>query len=190
MRITFVDRNQAVIEAFHSYFKTVPNTDFVIGEFQSVKTEAFITAGNSYGIMDGGIDLVVRNYFPGIQDKVQTKIGGLFLPIGYAISVPTDNIDIPNLIYAPTMEIPSDVKYTLNAYYSFLGALIEASRARFNDIAVCGVCCLTGGMLVDVMARQMYVAYLHWLNGSATNWNTAMLIRKDLNSLVEYIRNS
>ena len=189
MKITFVDRIQSVIEAFHNYFKEILDTDFVIGNFQDVKTEAFITAGNSYAIMDGGVDLAVRNYFTGIQDKVQSKIGGLYLPIGSAVSVPTGNADIPFLIYAPTMEGPMDVKFTLNAYHAFLGSLIEASRQSINDISVCGFCCLTGGMLVDVMARQMLVAFYHWKLGSKSDWTSVKIVRQEKNALFEYTRN-
>lgn len=89
---------------------------------------AIVSPANSFGFMNGGIDKVYMQMFPGIQNSVQSKISGFnikdksninYLPIGSAIVVPTQNNTCPYLISAPTMFMPGSITNTNNVYSAF-----------------------------------------------------------------------
>ena len=104
----------------------------------------------------------------GIQTRLQrileTKWEGC-LPVGNAAIVPTLNDWIPHMIAAPTMERPSDVSGTDNAYLATSAALRAVKTyndwASKNDekviyrILIPGMATGIGCMDVDTSARQM-----------------------------------
>lgn len=100
-----------------------------------LKGDAIISPANSYGYMDGGIDLAYRNHFGlGIQNRLQRYLEekfGSMLSVGQAILIPTSNEAIPHMIVAPTMERPTDVSKTRNAYTAMRAAL--AAVAEYNQ---------------------------------------------------------
>ncbi len=131
--------------------------------------DAIISPANSYGYMDGGIDLAYRTHFGlGLQNRLQhyleEKFGGM-LPVGQAIIIPTMKEGIPHMIVAPTMDRPRDVSKTQNAYVAMKAAL--AAVAEYNQRAaesgtpaiyriLCpGMCTGIGMMNPFVSARQM-----------------------------------
>ncbi|GAA3567708.1 macro domain-containing protein [Kribbella ginsengisoli] len=64
------------------------------GSLLDVLTEvdAVLTAGNSYGQMDGGVDRAIAEYWPGVQRSVWTALADEhhgYLPVGSAAVVPT-----------------------------------------------------------------------------------------------------
>lgn len=74
---------------------------------------SLVSPANSYGYMNGGIDLAYRFHF-GIQIEhtVQAaikKTAGPYLPVGQALLVPTGHDVIQTLIVAPTMFIPEPI---------------------------------------------------------------------------------
>lgn len=133
------------------------------------RADALVSPANSYGYMDGGIDLAYRNHFGvGLQNRLQlvieNKWGG-YLPVGKAVIVPTFNDLIPHMIAAPTMERPRDVRDTENAYLALTAALravrefngwaVENAEPPIRRILVPGLATGIGGMDVDTAARQM-----------------------------------
>lgn len=119
--------------------------------------------------MDGGIDLAYRNHFGlGIQNRLQKllaeKYDG-FLAVGQAIILPTLNERIPHMIVAPTMEKPSNVSKTNNAYLAMSAALNAVSKFNLKSselkqpliyrILVPGLATGIGRMNVDLCAKQM-----------------------------------
>lgn len=118
-----------------------------------------VAAGNSFGIMDGGLDLVMLNYHgQELQKKVQEQIALQYngeLPIGHAV---TCEVDTDLFIYAPTMQIPMVIAYTDNVYRATLAAV----RAALD--AGCGVVYLplmgagTGRVPLELVGRQMQAA--------------------------------
>ena len=123
--------------------------------------------------MDGGIDLAYRSHFgPGIQTLLQrfinNKFGGM-LPVGEAVIIPTYNERIPLMIAAPTMEYPSDVKDTQNAYLAMKAGLMkvieynrfqrERNEVMIRRILIPGLCTGIGQMDPFVSAAQMRKAF-------------------------------
>ena len=152
------------------------------GNILRSKGDAIVSPANSYGYMDGRIDLAYRNHFGlGIQTLLQHLIeqnwNGM-LPVGEAVIVPTKNEAIPHLIAAPTMERPKDVSTTENAYVAMVAALRVVKRynawAQSNEqgeihrILVPGLCTGIGGMKVDTAARQMRRA----VDEALAEWDT------------------
>lgn len=105
---------------------------------------ALISPANSFGFMNGGIDKVYTNIFPGIQATVQNRIsmfniedkfGRKYLPIGSAITVKT-NKKCSYLISAPTMFMPGSIGNTNNIYLAFL-AILHIFFNNPNIIVAC-----------------------------------------------------
>lgn len=118
--------------------------------------DAIVTAGNSYGIMNGGIDLAAREMFGiEIQDTIQWGIvqhyGG-FLPVGQCITVPIQHEKCKDIIYAPTMATPRPIPP------GDIGAVFSAilkSIAPYDSVAVCGLGTGAGGVSPVACAREM-----------------------------------
>jgi O-acetyl-ADP-ribose deacetylase (regulator of RNase III) len=133
------------------------------------KGDAIVSPANSYGYMDGGIDLAYRNHFGlSIQIWLQRFLEhfhGGFLPVGQAVVIQTMNERIPLMIAAPTMERPTDVRQTQNAYLAMRAVLQcvrhhnAAARERgerlIHRILVPGLATGIGCMSLDESARQM-----------------------------------
>jgi hypothetical protein len=112
----------------------------------------FATAGNSYGLMSGGLDLVMAKRFPGVEDRVQ--LCG-FIPVGEAVRVPTGDPQYPYLVYAPTMETAKSVIGTDNAYRAMRAIL----RVADDGVIIPGLCSGVGRMPLLEVASQMAQAY-------------------------------
>lgn len=145
-----------------------------------------VAPGNSFGLMDGGYDKVIVDVFgQHVEDAVKHSIADRWfgeLPVGCALSVDAihaseaDGI-FPQVIYAPTMQVPMIIEGTANVYYATLAAIREAIR--------CGCKCLllplmgagTGGMSLEDVGLQMLTAIkasMLKLSGSDLDWTYAM----------------
>jgi O-acetyl-ADP-ribose deacetylase (regulator of RNase III) len=143
------------------------------GDLLEVVADAYVSPANSYGAMDGGLDWVLRERFGlEIETRVQAAIGrerGGMLPVGYALVVPTEDADVPYLIVAPTMELPTVVMHTSNAFYAMRALLRAWQRfeaegpGRIESIAVPGLCTGVGRMDPEVAAKQMRRGYDEFL---------------------------
>src|SRR5204862_2581392 len=102
------------------------------GDFFAAAADAMVSPANSFGIMDGGLDLAIRGAIGGdIQRRVQAVIIERHhgeLPVGAAEVVETENERWPFLVIAPTMRVPEPVSNTLNAYLAFRAALLAVRR--------------------------------------------------------------
>lgn len=139
------------------------------GDILHSKADAIVSPANSYGFMDGGIDLAYRNFFGlGLQNRLQAVIQRNFngcLPVGQAIIIPTLKESIPHMVAAPTMERPHNVAKTDNAYIAMKAALqaVRDFNARsdtpIQKILVPGLCTGIGRMDPFVSAKQMRRAF-------------------------------
>jgi O-acetyl-ADP-ribose deacetylase (regulator of RNase III) len=87
---------------------------------------------------------------------------------GDLLDVETDDLDVPFLVCAPTMEAPFCVAHTDNAYRAMLALLEEVDRfnAENDDaivtVAIPGLCTGIGDMEPEHAAQQMAHAYTEW----------------------------
>jgi hypothetical protein len=129
MKLILVDRDPIVCAALRS---VIPEADVRNTDLANVPDEDFdvlFTPGNSFGFMDGGFDLAVRNRYPGAEPEIQAIIKQFYygmLAVGQAF-VAFNNIG-KAIAYAPTMRVPEPIVNTDNVYWAFRAALM-ATRA-------------------------------------------------------------
>jgi O-acetyl-ADP-ribose deacetylase (regulator of RNase III) len=97
--------------------------DFVAvhrGSIFDSECDAVVSPANSFGFMDGGIDLLYSQQFGwGVQERLQRAIREQHhgeLLVGTAEIVETFDVDIPYLIAAPTMRVPMVLRDSVNPY--------------------------------------------------------------------------
>jgi O-acetyl-ADP-ribose deacetylase (regulator of RNase III) len=172
------DRNPELAEAWTKYFKGIESVTVSCGDIFDLAADAIVSPANSFGFMDGGIDLAYSHYFGwDLQERLKELLAKEHdgeLPVGQAVIVETYNERIPFLISAPTMRIPMFVANTVNAYLAFratIRAVREHNRQATEPIRTvlcCGLGTAIGGISPQVCAKQMSAAYLicvqHYLN--------------------------
>lgn len=168
MRLFLRDKNNDLMTAWQYEFNGYQNVNVSCGNIFDIKADAVISPANSFGFMDGGIDLAYSKYFGWeLQESLQNKIRDEFygeLPVGLAAIVATKNDKIKFFVSCPTMRIPEDISNTVNAYLAFRAGLIEiANFNKRNDVKITSVLCpglgtLTGKISAINCARQMKYA--------------------------------
>jgi O-acetyl-ADP-ribose deacetylase (regulator of RNase III) len=156
--------------AWQKAFSGVPGVSIVEGDILEGRCDAVVSPANSFGFMDGGIDLAYRSYFGlDLQSRVQAKIRSEFhgeLPVGQAMVVPTGHEIVPYLVVAPTMRIPDRVGDTVNAYLAFRAALLavlahnDGNKASIKSLRVPALATGIGAMPMGRAAHQMHAAYV------------------------------
>jgi O-acetyl-ADP-ribose deacetylase (regulator of RNase III) len=124
LELILCDLNPIVCSAWRRAFRGL-NVTIECGDLFDIEADAYVSPANSYGIMDGGLDLLLNRRFPRIGVRVRGRISarGCPLPPGEAIIVETDDPYVPFLVVAPTMFEPSRVSQTSNAQKAMSGAL-------------------------------------------------------------------
>jgi len=120
--------------AWSSVFGSQPNVWIHEGDILTRKADAILSPANSFGFMDGGIDLAYLNFFGwDLQDRLQETLRREHageLPVGDAVVVPTHHAGIPYLVSAPTMRVPDRIANTVNVYLAFRAALLAVNAAK------------------------------------------------------------
>jgi O-acetyl-ADP-ribose deacetylase (regulator of RNase III) len=169
LTILLRDNNDAVAEAWQEHFAGCTDVEIGCGDIFERRADAIISPANSFGYMDGGIDLVYsrvlgRHLEGELQALLRERHFGE-LPVGQAVILPTGHAAIPFLVSAPTMRVPTGISRTVNVYLAFRAALIavvrhnEASERPIASVLVPGLGTGVGDMPPDRSARQMRRAY-------------------------------
>ncbi|XP_033740078.1 uncharacterized protein LOC117327270 [Pecten maximus] len=154
--------------------------------------DALVSPANSFGFMDGGIDMVYTRHFGWqmqhrLQDVIRKEHDGELI-VGKAALIPAygeaadaEAVDemynegqpIKYLISAPTMRIPMEVDNTPNAYLAFRAVILAVQKhnRREGVEPIRSVLCPGLGTAVGMMpfircAEQMLVAYETYVLGS------------------------
>jgi len=115
------------------------NLDFVTVHRNSIfdlSCDAVVSPANSFGFMDGGIDMLYTQYFgwqvqERLQEAIRERHHGELL-VGQAEIVETDNPDLPFLIAAPTMRVPMILRESVNPYLAARAALLLITHGTFG----------------------------------------------------------
>jgi len=170
LEIVLGDIDDDICHAWRTRFRD-PNVTVQHRDFFDIDADAYVSPANSHGIMDGGFDLLLRLRFPGVDVAVQREIdslGGL-LPVGAAVVVETGDYDVPYLVSAPTMVVPSVIAGTNNVYRAMLGLLRAVHRFNLDfdepiqTLAIPGLGTGVGRMPPTSAAEQMHEAYQEFL---------------------------
>lgn len=146
------------------------------GSILDLSCDAVVSPANSFGFMDGGIDLLYSRRFGWeVQERLQRLIAGKHhgeLLVGAAEIVETDNPQIPYVIAAPTMRVPMILGNTVNAYLAARAALLlirhgtfaggrlegEAVSSFVDSVAFPGLGTGVGRVAPETCARQVRAA--------------------------------
>jgi O-acetyl-ADP-ribose deacetylase (regulator of RNase III) len=169
MKFLLRDNNAAVVQAWLDCFSEAADVSVSVGDIFEEPTDAIVSPANSFGFMDGGIDLAYSLRFGwGLEERLQALLRAEHdgeLPVGQAVIVDTGDARFPLMVSAPTMRVPMDVSETVNAYLAFR-AVIRTVRAhnqsaarRIETVLCPGLGTAVGRMHPKVCARQMYHAY-------------------------------
>ena len=175
-KIILRDLNPSVVAAWSRFCADLDFVSVEQGSILDTECDAIVSPANSFGFMDGGVDLVYLNYFGmGIQARVQQMIperhGGELL-VGTADIVDTGHTRIPYLIAAPTMRVPMILYDSVNAHLAMRAVLLLVLRGQFAEgshagepisnyvrsIAVPGLCTGVGRMGPNTSAHQTRAA--------------------------------
>jgi O-acetyl-ADP-ribose deacetylase (regulator of RNase III) len=106
------------------------------GSILDLECDAVVSPANSFGFMDGGIDMLYSKFFGWqVQEKLQRIIKEQHhgeLLVGSAELVPTGYAQIPYLIAAPTMRVPMELNDTVNPYLAARAVLLLIEHGRFR----------------------------------------------------------
>jgi O-acetyl-ADP-ribose deacetylase (regulator of RNase III) len=155
---------------WRSVFAAVPDVVVIEGDILEGRCDALVSPANSFGFMDGGIDLAYMRHFGNeLQSRVQSRIRVEFLgelPVGQAMVVSTGHETVPYLVVAPTMRVPDRIGDTLNVYLAFRAMLLavlahnKSSQRVIELLRVPALGTGIGAMPLNRAARQMHAAYV------------------------------
>lgn len=168
-KIHLRDINADVVEAWRAAFSDTGGVEVSLGDIFEHEADAILSPANSFGYMDGGIDLLYSRYFGW---DLQTNLQALLtqqhygeLPVGQAIVLATGHDRFPLLVSAPTMRVPMRIDQTVNVYLAFRAALIAVLSHNadvdeaIQSLLVPGLGTGVGAMPPTRAARQMRLAY-------------------------------
>ena len=167
-------------------FDGLPDVEVVRGRFEDLRDfDCMVSAGNSFGLMDGGVDAAITRFFgPELMQRVQRVILDDWLgeqPVGTSLIVETRHPRHPFVAHTPTMRHPMTIAKMDYPYLAMRAALMAARRHNGNSAAVpirrlaCpGLGTGTGRVPPAEAARQMALAYKSVLDPpSRLDWDLA-----------------
>lgn len=187
MKIILCDTNADICAEWEKKFKGEEDVSVVNAKFQDLAAaDILVCPGNSFGIMDGGMDAAIRDMMGmQVQTDVQAGIRSYFwgeMPPGSALFFVTGNIKFPFIIYASTMRLPSRVPESNNAYLAMLGTMIRVQHVKkdmaqtgrqLDKVVIPGFCGGSGAMRPSDVAGQMWAAYHNFrdnINRPKSRW--------------------
>ena len=161
MRLILVDTNAELVKEWISYFGDMENVTIIESDIIPIieqYPEAYIVSpANSFGDMQGGIDLVYYAHFGyQLEEKLQSKI----IAEKYGELIVGDFVVVDRFIFAPTMRVPMNISYTVNVYLAFRAALIASLENNIDTIICPGLGTGIGRVSPNMCAKQMYAAYI------------------------------
>lgn len=160
------------------YFKDTDDVVLINDSFENFiknnNVECVVSPANSFGLMDGGYDLALREWYgKQLQERVQQYIIDNYYgeqPVGTSFIIKT-NKDNQFLIHTPTMRTPSKIKDDTVIYQCMRTTLILAKQNNIKSILIPMFGGLAGGVHPQRIAELMRLAYNQILNPKEiTNW--------------------
>lgn len=205
MKIYLLDINKDMTDAWHKYFDSyievenieIMNEDFATFMDEHPNIEAIVSPANSFGLMDGGYDKAITDYFgKELMEDVKKVIMEKWFgeqPVGTSLTVPIKNRVISDkkhglfakkysvLIHTPSMRTPEQIIDSRIIYQCMRTTLIEAMKQEVDNIVIPAFGGLTGKVPYEDIAKMMYLAYKQIYNQpKELNWGYALHIAKEL----------
>ncbi|QDT89621.1 macro domain-containing protein [Gimesia algae] len=176
-------------DAFRTRFEKLPRVTVIESRFEDLPPhDCFVTAANAFGIMNAGIDAAVI-HFHGVElmQRIQHRILDEYLgeqPIGTSFIESTGNPDYPFVAHSPTMRVPGSISGTDKVYAATWASLLAVYQhsvrqtdetQKINTVVFPAMGAGFGGVPFKEVARQMAVAYAHYLSPPhRMNWDTVI----------------
>ena len=169
-KLYLIDSKPELCEKWRQVFSRYPEVEVLTGDYFQQSADAIVSPANSFGIMDGGLDLAIRNELgfqveTDTQEVIVNKYHGE-MPIGSAEIINTNHDKWSYMIAAPTMRIPENIAFTLNAYIAFRAVLIAINsfnesqpNKAIKSLVCAGLGTGIGSMEPVKCAAQMRAAY-------------------------------
>ncbi|EEJ0780838.1 phage tail protein [Salmonella enterica] len=190
----------AMAAAFEHSFQNTDNVEIIREPFETVpEFDCMVSAANSFGLMDGGVDAAITAFFgTQLQGRVQKHIIQEYLgeqPVGTAFITETGDCEHPWLIHAPTMRVPliidgTDAIYNatraaLLAIFQHNKSVVEYKKIKSVVFPAMGAGC--GQVPPDSVARQMKLAWDSFINPpTEINWQYASACQNAVFSTTAY----
>jgi O-acetyl-ADP-ribose deacetylase (regulator of RNase III) len=170
-------------DAFRARFEGLPRVTVIRSRFEDLPPhDCFVTAANSFGIMNAGIDAaVIQFHGEDLMRRIQHRILNDYLgeqPIGTSFVEPTGNQNYPFIAHSPTMRVPGSIAGSDKVYAATWASLIAIYRHKatvevpIETVVFPAMGAGFGGVPFSEVARQMAVAYRHYLNPpSRMDWD-------------------
>ncbi len=136
MNIILTSVDDALADAWERFCGDLRFVSVHRGSIFDLSCDAVVSPANSYGFMDGGIDMLYSETFGwGVQERLQALIQEKHhgeLLVGAAEIVETNSPNLPYLIAAPTMRVPMILQHSVNPYLAARAVLLLVKRGTFS----------------------------------------------------------
>jgi O-acetyl-ADP-ribose deacetylase (regulator of RNase III) len=192
MKLILADFNAPLCQQFEAAFKDLPNVEIFNGSFERVpEFDCMVSAANSFGLMDGGVDLAIIKFFGAqLEQCVQRHILENYLGeqnVGTSFIVETGHPRHPFVAHTPTMRVPMDIAHTDNVYRAMWAMLLavhhhnQSAERKINSVVCPGLGTGTGNVPFKEAARQMAHAYRNYVHPpTSITWDYALQRQQDI----------
>lgn len=176
-----MDNNIIMKNIWDLYFRDVQDVTPVCDDFKHfmdiTEVECVVSPANSYGLMDGGYDRAISEWFGfDLMKKVQAYIIANYKgeqPVGSSFIIDTGVKD-KKLIHTPTMRIPSVIKDPMVIYHCMRTCLMTTMESGIDSIVIPAFGGGCGFVRPQVICEMMYHAYEQVMNPpSELSWEYA-----------------
>jgi len=161
MKWLLVHRDEPLGAAWRARFGDAQDVQVIRGDITKMACDAVVSPTNSFGFMDGGLDLALSERFGwDLEARLREAIRALperELLVGKALAVPAFDSKVPWLIAAPTMRVPMShqIATSVNAYLAMKAILLVAqTHESISTVAIPGLCTGVGRMPPRTAARS------------------------------------
>lgn len=154
MEVLVADHNTSVFNAVKHYD---PTFDYEIGNPLAFDIDAVVSPANTAGIMNGGFDAILRNYFgTTLEYRVRMRIKDNPVSVGEAFSIQTVHEKVKWLIVTPTVSISADglSGYSSVSYACAYNAVICAAKVGAKKLGMTGLGTGAGGLEINSTIKQ------------------------------------
>ncbi len=152
-------------------FSNAPDVYVVRDDFKhfmdSGEAECVVSPANSYGLMDGGYDLAITEWFgEGLMKKVQTYILEHFRgeqPVATSFLIDTGKNDI-KLIHTPTMRVPTKIIDPMVVYQCMRTTLLTVIEHNVQSVVIPAFGGGCGGLSPQMIAGMLREGYDQIMN--------------------------
>jgi O-acetyl-ADP-ribose deacetylase (regulator of RNase III) len=142
MKIILTATDDDLASAWEQHCADLENVSVHRGSILDLDCDAVVSPANSFGFMDGGIDMAYSQHFGWhVQKRLQAVIRERHhgeLLVGTAEIVETDNLRVPFLIAAPTMRVPMKLQDSVNPYLAARAVFLLIQHGTFDQGTLAG----------------------------------------------------